>query len=125
MHDGVQAAQAIVAWRSPPVTSRMSGARNDKGPDRPIARPCCAGCRDPVLGRINFRLVALEIALVLEACQPRLLLAGEGFADVLAQLQLPDAMARPCYANCPIVRAASRIGGRFSCRVFSVQLILH
>lgn len=35
---------------------------------------------------INFRLVAREIAMVLDACSPRLLLAGESFADVLAQV---------------------------------------
>lgn len=35
---------------------------------------------------INFRLVSREMAGVLDACTPRLLLAGESFADVLAQV---------------------------------------
>jgi fatty-acyl-CoA synthase len=35
---------------------------------------------------INFRLVSREIAGVLDACTPRLLLAGESFADVVAQV---------------------------------------
>ena len=32
---------------------------------------------------INFRLVAREIAFQLDACTPKVLLAGDGFADVL------------------------------------------
>ena len=36
---------------------------------------------------INFRLVAREVALQFDACTPRLLLAGEGFAGLLAELE--------------------------------------
>ena len=48
---------------------------------------------------INFRLVAREVGMVIEACNPRVLLAGEGFADVIAQLELPDTLARPCWID--------------------------
>lgn len=41
--------------------------------------------RGAIFVPVNFRLVAREIAGVLGACTPRLLLAGETFADVLAQ----------------------------------------
>ena len=36
---------------------------------------------------INFRLVAREVGALLDACGPRVLLAGEGFADLLATLE--------------------------------------
>ncbi len=36
---------------------------------------------------VNFRLVAREIAALLDACGPTVLLAGESFADVLATLE--------------------------------------
>ncbi|HET7031482.1 MAG TPA: AMP-binding protein [Casimicrobiaceae bacterium] len=36
---------------------------------------------------INFRLVAREIGALLDACSPKVLLAGESFADVLATLE--------------------------------------
>ena len=36
---------------------------------------------------INFRLVAREIGQVLDACTPKLLLAGEGFDELLRELQ--------------------------------------
>ena len=35
---------------------------------------------------VNFRLVAREVGALLDACQPKVLLAGEGFADLLATL---------------------------------------
>ena len=35
---------------------------------------------------INFRLVAREVGQILDSCTPRLLLAGEGFADLLGNL---------------------------------------
>lgn len=41
---------------------------------------------------INFRLVAREVGLVLDACTPRVLLAGEGFTTLLEELK-----ARPTY----------------------------
>src|SRR5207249_9110962 len=36
---------------------------------------------------INFRLVAREVGALIDACEPKALLAGEGFADVLATLE--------------------------------------
>ena len=36
---------------------------------------------------VNFRLVAREIGALLDACSPKVLLAGESFADVLATLE--------------------------------------
>ena len=36
---------------------------------------------------VNFRLVAREVGALLDACEPRLLLAGEGFADLLGTLE--------------------------------------
>ena len=36
---------------------------------------------------INFRLVAREVGLILDACTPKLLLAGEGFAELLGRLK--------------------------------------
>ena len=36
---------------------------------------------------VNFRLVAREIGALLDACAPKVLLAGESFADVLATLE--------------------------------------
>ena len=41
---------------------------------------------------INFRLVAREVGALLDACGPKVLLAGEGFADLLAALE-----ARPTF----------------------------
>jgi len=36
---------------------------------------------------INFRLVAREVGALLDACGPKVLLAGEGFADLLTTLE--------------------------------------
>src|SRR5580765_4983497 len=36
---------------------------------------------------VNFRLVAREIGALLDACTPKVLLAGESFADVLKTLE--------------------------------------
>jgi hypothetical protein len=36
---------------------------------------------------INFRLVAREVGALLDACGPKVLLAGEGFADLLATIE--------------------------------------
>jgi fatty-acyl-CoA synthase len=36
---------------------------------------------------INFRLVGREVGLVIDACAPRVLLAGESFATMLAQIR--------------------------------------
>ena len=36
---------------------------------------------------VNFRLVAREVGTLLDACGPKVLLAGEGFADLLATLE--------------------------------------
>ncbi len=40
-----------------------------------------------VFAPINFRLVAREVGQILDSCTPKLLLAGEGFAELLGNLQ--------------------------------------
>lgn len=47
-----------------------------------------------VFAPINFRLVAREIGLQLEACTPKALLAGEDFGDVMAALEGHPALPR-------------------------------
>ena len=49
---------------------------------------------------INFRLTAREIALALDASTPKVLLAGEGFADTLGTLQgRPSFPAQPLWVD--------------------------
>lgn len=43
---------------------------------------------------VNFRLVAREIGALLDACGPKVLFAGEGFADLLAALEAHPSLPR-------------------------------